>query len=106
MAVNDEHANARAAARGFGSRIGPDLGPRVTAALVLGLAAEVAASQAAEFGIDQGRELLDGGAVAFGPSAEQARDIVGGHGYSSPAKPARVTIGRPSIGPIITETQK
>jgi phosphatidate cytidylyltransferase len=43
MAVNDENANARATARGFGSRIGPDLGPRVAAALVLGLAAVAAA---------------------------------------------------------------
>ena len=43
MAVNDENANAWAAARGVGSRIGPDLGPRVAAALVLGLAAVAAA---------------------------------------------------------------
>ena len=43
MAVNEENAKPWAAARGFGSRIGPDLGPRVAAAIVLGLAAAAAA---------------------------------------------------------------
>ncbi len=43
MAVNDENAKAWVAARGFGSRIGPDLGPRIAAAIVLGLAAVASA---------------------------------------------------------------